>query len=55
MVIPVVVEKRFQLLKKKIPNALASIRHHCLPVKDMAWKYTTYHTNNSDPGHTPLE
>ena len=40
------------LLKKKIPDALASIRHYCLFVKDIDWKHTAYYIINSDPGHT---
>ena len=42
----------FWLLKRKIPDVLASIRHYCLFLKDMGWKHTTYHIINSDPGHT---
>ena len=46
------------MLKKKVPDALAtichycSIRHYCLFLKDMGWKHTAYHIINSDPGHT---
>ena len=46
------------MLKRKIPDALASIchycsiRHYCLFLKDMGWKHTAYHIINSDPGHT---
>ena len=29
-----------------------SIRHYCLFLKDMGWKYTAYHITHSDPGHT---
>ena len=39
----------------KIPNAVASIRHYYLSLKRMAWKHTTYHLNNSNPGHTRLK
>ena len=49
MVVVVVKIWYFQLLKKEIPNALASIRHYCLPLKDMAWKRTACHINNPDP------
>ena len=38
-----------------IPEALASIWHYCLYLKDMAWKHTAYHIDNSDPGHIHLQ
>ena len=34
---------------------LRIIRYYCLYLKDMAWKRTAYHINNSDPGHTRLK
>ena len=54
-IIVVVMEICFRLLKKKIPDTLTSIRHHCLSLKDTAWKHTTYHINNSNAGHTSLK
>ena len=33
-------------------DALASIRHYCLILKDMSWKQTAYHIINSDTGYT---
>ena len=33
----------------------ASIHHYCLSLKDMTWKHTACHNNNSDPGHTQLK
>ena len=49
------------MLKRKILDALTSIRHYCsihhdcLFLKDMGWKHTAYHIINSDPGHTRSE
>ena len=40
------------MLKKKTPDALASVRHYCLFLKDMCRKHTAYHIFNSNPGHT---
>ena len=54
-IVIVVMEICFQLLKKKIPDTLASIRHLCLFLKDTTWKHTTYHINNSNAGHTRLK
>ena len=34
--------RRFQMLSPQ----------SCLSLKDMAWKHTAYHFNNSNPGHT---
>ena len=42
-----------ELKKRKIPDALASIRHYCLSLKGMAWKHTAY-IIDSDSGHTHL-
>ena len=40
------------MLNRKVPDALASICHYCLFLKDMGWKHTAYHIINSDPGDT---
>ena len=45
----------FQWLKRKILDTLVSICHYCLSLKDIAWKQTAYHINNSDNGHTRLK
>ena len=42
------VEICFWLLKRKIPDALASIHHYCLSLKDMALNHLIYHINNSN-------
>ena len=42
-----------KLKKRKIPDALASIRHYCLSLKSMTWKHTAY-IINSDSGHAHL-
>ena len=34
----------FQLL---LPDDLAPICHYCLFLKDLVWKHTAYHINNS--------
>ena len=31
-----------------------SIYHYCLSLKDIAWKHTAYHINNSNAGYTCL-
>lgn len=36
-------------------RVLASIRHYCLSLKDMASKQTAYHVNISDHVHTRLK
>ena len=41
----------FLFLKRKISDALASIWHCCLFLKNMGWKHMPY-IINSDPGHT---
>ena len=40
------------MLKRSIPDALASIHHYGLFLKDMGWKHMADHIINSDPGHT---
>ena len=42
-------------MQKNIPNAVASIRHNCLFLKDMGWKHTAYHIKNSNPGQMRLK
>ena len=42
----------YLVVKRKIPEALASIGHYCSSLKGMTWKHMASHINNSNHGHT---
>ena len=45
----------FSVAEEEDPRCSCFNRHCCLYLKDMVWKHTAYHINNSDPGHTDLK